>query len=118
MNAIAQIGRPYRYGGASPAEGFDCSGLVEYVFERAGLRVPRDTRGQIEAVRPVSRSELQAGDLVFFRIGRKKLHVGIVVDGGRMVHAPSAGGRVELVSLDAPYWARHFSRGGTLLTRL
>jgi cell wall-associated NlpC family hydrolase len=118
MDAIAQIGRPYRYGGASPREGFDCSGLVEYVFNRAGLRVPRDTRGQIAAVRSVERSELQAGDLVFFRVGRKKLHVGIVVDDGRMVHAPSTGGRVEIVSLDSPYWARRFRSGGTLLGRI
>lgn len=118
MNAIAQIGRPYRYGGASPGEGFDCSGLVEYVFDRAGLQVPRDTRGQIAAVRRVSRSELRAGDLVFFRLGRRRLHVGIVVDGGRMVHAPSSGGRVEIVSLDSPYWAGRFSGGGTLLGRI
>jgi len=118
MNAIAQIGRPYRYGGASPDRGFDCSGLVEYVFGRVGLRVPRDTRSQIAAAHSLTRRQLQPGDLVFFRTGRGQLHVGILVEQGRMVHAPSSGGAVEIVSVDSPYWARRFSGGGTLFGRI
>jgi len=116
MNAIALIGRPYRYGGASPDRGFDCSGLVEYVFGRVGLRVPRDTRGQIAAARSLSRARLRPGDLVFFKTGWRQLHVGILVEDDRMVHAPSSGGAVEIVSLDSPYWSRRFGGGGTFLS--
>jgi len=115
INAIAQIGAPYRYGGASPASGFDCSGLVQYAHLAAGIKVPRITREQQSAAHSVSRSRLQPGDLVFFKLPRGQYHVGILVEDGRFVHAPSSGKQVKITKLDTPYWRKRFSGGGTFL---
>jgi len=109
FRAIGLVGTPYRYGGNTPAGGFDCSGLVGYVFrESAGLALPRTT-GQIAAFRApkVERKRLVAGDLVFFGT-RKVNHVGIYVGDGRFVHAPSTGGTVRLDRLDGSYWDDHY----------
>lgn len=104
------IGRPYRAGGASPASGFDCSGLVQYGFRQAGAKVPRDTASQRRASRPVRASELRRGDLLFFdQEGRKNSHVGIYLGRGMFVHAPSSGKTVRSDRLDSPYWKKHLS---------
>lgn len=105
FRALGLVGTPYRYGGNTPAGGFDCSGLVGYVFkDAAGLALPRASRdiGAIDAPR-VSRPHLAPGDLVFFGRGAIN-HVGIYVGEGRFVHAPNAGGTVRLDALDGPYW--------------
>ena len=116
FRAIGLVGTPYRYGGNTPAGGFDCSGLVGYVFrESAGLALPR-TSSQIAAFRAprVARKRLVAGDLVFF--GKRKVnHVGIYVGDGRFVHAPSAGGTVRLDRLDGAYWVDHYLYAKRLL---
>lgn len=102
--ALDMIGKPYRYGGASP-RGFDCSGLVYYSFRRAGIEVPRTTTEQYRQSEHLKLANLQPGDLLFFRISRRKpSHVGIYVGGGRFVHAPSSGKRVAYASLGDPYW--------------
>jgi cell wall-associated NlpC family hydrolase len=106
-SATAMIGQPYRWGGAEPG-GFDCSGLVEYATNSAGLHLPRTAREQMGAGVPVARSDVQAGDLVFMHLERKELHVGIALDKGRFVHAPSRGGRVRIDSLNANPYARAF----------
>lgn len=109
--AVQMVGRAYRTGGASPARGFDCSGLVQFSYARAGVRVPRSTEEQLEASRPVSRSSLRPGDLLFFdQDGRSDSHVGIYLGGGRFVHAPSSGKRVRVDRLDSPYWQAHLSQ--------
>jgi len=111
--ALDLLGTPYRYGGRSPREGFDCSGFVQYIHRQAGIAVPRTTRAQYNASRPVSRRRLQPGDLVFFRIdGRRISHVGIYLGEGRFIHAPSSGKRVSTARLDDPYWRRHYSGAG------
>ena len=115
INAIAQIGTPYRYGGASPATGFDCSGLVHYTHHAAGISIPRVTRDQERSARKVRTSRVQPGDLVFFKTGWRQYHVGIVVDDGRFVHAPSDGKQVQITQLDNPYWSRRLSRAATFL---
>lgn len=115
INAIAQIGAPYHYGGASPGLGFDCSGLVHYAHLAAGIKVPRVTKAQKKSARSVARSRIQPGDLVFFKIGWGKYHVGIVVDDGRFVHAPSHGKQVQITQLDNPYWNKRFTRAATFL---
>jgi cell wall-associated NlpC family hydrolase len=115
INAIAQIGTPYRYGGTSPKTGFDCSGLVQYTHGAAGIRVPRVTGEQKKSARKLGRSRVQPGDLVFFRIGWGKYHVGIMVDEGRFVHAPSSGKKVQITRLDDPYWRERFSAAATFL---
>ena len=110
VRAISLVGTPYRYGGNTPAGGFDCSGLVGYVFlDAAGLRLPRGTSQLMDLPsRRVSRDDLQPGDLVLFT-PEGGGHVGIYVGEGRFVHAPSSGGTVRMDRLDSPYWARIYS---------
>ncbi len=115
MGALAQIGTPYRYGGANPDQGFDCSGLVQYAHLNAGIRVPRATDAQKNSSIKIRKSRRQAGDLVFFRIGFRTYHVGILVDDERFVHAPSAGKHVRLSRLDNPYWSKRLSTTSTFL---
>lgn len=100
----------YRYGGHTPDTGFDCSGLVRYVYRHAlGLVLPHRARLQYKMGRHVARDQLQPGDLVFFRTdGRHVSHVGIYLDHGRFIDAPSAGQVVQVDSLDNPYWSDHY----------
>lgn len=93
--ARRQLGTPYAWGGASPS-GFDCSGLVAYVYGRLGIEVPHNAAAQFRVGRPVPVGKLEPGDLVFFHgLG----HVGIAVGDGRYIHAPQSGRRVEFASL-------------------
>ena len=110
LRALGLVGTPYRYGGNTPEGGFDCSGLVGFVYrDVAGLQLPRTTAGLMELrARHVDRDELQPGDLVLFTPGGSG-HVGIYVGEGRFVHAPSTGGTVRMDYLDTPYWARAYA---------
>lgn len=116
--AIAEqmIGKPYRYGGSSP-RGFDCSGLVQYSYTQAGYSVPRESIKQYQTSRDVKMSELQAGDLLFFRINGKISHVGIFIEKDRFIHAPSSGKKVVYGSLTNPYWRAHFVKAGRVEKR-
>lgn len=115
QTARAQIGTPYRYGGASPA-GFDCSGLVMYVYRKNGIDLPRTATDQYLEGRRISKRNLQPGDLVFFRIsGNGISHVGIYAGRGKFIHAPKPGKRVSFASLNNPYWARHFCGAASYL---
>jgi murein DD-endopeptidase len=106
--ALSMLGKPYRYGGSTP-RGFDCSGLVNYSFGQAGVRVSRETSTLRRQAALVRASALRRGDLVFFdQEGKKYSHVGIYLGNGRFVHAPSSGGKVRTDSLEADYWRRHF----------
>jgi peptidoglycan DL-endopeptidase CwlO len=99
--AIAEqyLGVPYRWGGASPS-GFDCSGLVMYVFSQVGVSLPHSSYSQYGMGSPVSRDQLQPGDLVFFDgLG----HVGIYVGGGSFIHAPHTGDVVKISSISGWY---------------
>jgi cell wall-associated NlpC family hydrolase len=109
--ALQQVGSAYRYGGATPA-GFDCSGLVQYSYAEAGKKVPRTTGQLWDFARVVDYADLQAGDLLFFRIDGKMSHVGIYLGGERFVHAPSTGRTVAVESLDAEYYRRALVRAG------
>ena len=120
IRAIGLVGTPYRYGGNTPEGGFDCSGLVAYVFREAtGLQLPRSTREQIAyPARSIGRDDLRPGDLVFFNPrGGRVSHIGIYVGEGRFVHAPSSGGTVRLDELDSDYWRRAFVSGKRLLAQ-
>lgn len=94
------LGVKYVYGGTSPS-GFDCSGLVQYVLRKQGISVPRSSGAQFGSGVSVSRSELQPGDLVFFKSGGSISHVGIYVGGGRMIHSPRTGKTVCYTSIDS-----------------
>lgn len=111
QRALALLGTPYRWGGSSPDSGFDCSGLVGYVFRNAlGIELPRVSREMAKAGEPVAdRASLTAGDLVFFsRTGGEVDHVGIYVGEGRFVHAPRTGRDVTVSDLDTGYWSEKF----------
>lgn len=99
------INTPYQYGGNSP-RGFDCSGLIQYTYQKLGINIPRTTQAQLKQISPVKLSHIQPGDLIFFRLsGRKVSHVGLYIGDNQMIHAPSGGKRVSYASLDASgYW--------------
>ncbi len=104
--ALLYQGVPYRNGGTDPASGFDCSGLVWYVYARHGRQVPRTVAELFRAGVEVDPADLEAGDLVFFDIsGRGPSHVGIALGGDRFVHAPNSRGEVRVERLEASYWA-------------
>jgi len=100
--AARYLGVPYVWGGASPA-GFDCSGLVTYVYAQLGVSLPHYTVSQWDATLPISTSDVQPGDLVFFDgLG----HVGIYIGGGQFIHAPHPGTVVQIGDLSG-YWSAH-----------
>jgi cell wall-associated NlpC family hydrolase len=94
--AYRELGKPYVWGAAGP-NGFDCSGLTMYVWARAGVSLPHSAAAQYGAGTPVSRADLQPGDLVFF--GSPIYHVGIYVGGGNMIEAPHTGDVVKVMPL-------------------
>lgn len=112
--AKRMLGTPYRYGGASPERGFDCSGLVYYSFKQAGMNAPRTTRTLYRNAFAVEPTALRQGDLLFFRIEGKVSHVGLYVGGKAFVHAPSSGKAVSYASLDNPYWRKRLVKAGRL----
>lgn len=102
--ALALRGVPYRLGGTD-TRGFDCSGLVQYVFALHGLGVPRVVRDQVRLGWPVRLDALEPGDLVFFETdGSAISHVGIAIGGDQFVHAPNARGVVRISRLTSGYW--------------
>ena len=99
--ALQAVGVPYRWGGESPASGFDCSGLVRWAYARVGVDVPHNSYALWAFGRPVERARVQAGDvLVFSGLG----HVGLYIGRGRMVHAPYSGKTVEVVELGSSHY--------------
>ncbi len=109
--ALQQVGVPYRYGG-STSSGFDCSGLVQFSYHRAGKSVPRTTGQLWSATSTVHRAELQAGDLLFFSIEGKMSHVGLYIGDHQFVHAPSTGRTVTVAKLTSPFYSSAFIRAG------
>ena len=111
IRALSLVGTPYRYGGNTPQTGFDCSGLVGYVYRDVlDLRLPR-TSSELAAVQgpKIPETRLATGDLVFFGTRGNVSHVGIYVGEGRFVHAPNSGGTVRLDYLDGYYWRDHYT---------
>ena len=107
IHALGLVGTPYRYGGNTPDSGFDCSGLIGYVYKsRAGVAPPRTVAQLGGFGQAVDSSDLRTGDLVIFGAGRNPTHAGIYVGEGRFVHAPSTGGTVRLDQLASNYWSK------------
>jgi cell wall-associated NlpC family hydrolase len=110
IHAMGLVGTPYRWGGNTPESGFDCSGLIGYVYRhRAGAAPPRTVAQLAGFGQPVDAEELRTGDLVIFGAS-PPTHAGIYVGEGRFVHAPSAGGTVRLDRLDSRHWSRQLTR--------
>ena len=118
FRAIGLVGTPYRWGGNTPAGGFDCSGLIDYIYRTAtGIKLPRTSHDMaaMDARKVRKMTQLASGDLVFFDIGGAISHVGVYVGKGRFVHAPNSGGTVRLDDIDGPYWGDHFAYGKRVL---
>lgn len=107
LEALGQIGRPYRYGGTTP-DGFDCSGLVQYVFRQAGMKLPRSARDQHEAGDEIDLDDAEPGDLLFYSFGSGIDHVAIYLGDGEAVHAPSTGKRVIVAPVAQAWWQDRF----------
>lgn len=115
--ALSQVGAPYRWGGHSPLTGFDCSGLVVYVYQQAlQLKLPRTTFAQARGGQPIDPQALRPADLVFFNtLGPAFSHVGIYIGNARFVHAPTSGSNVQIDRLHLPYWTGRFDGGRRLI---
>jgi cell wall-associated NlpC family hydrolase len=112
--SVAQqyLGTPYKWGGSSPSTGFDCSGLVQYAYGQAGVKLPRVAADQYNVGTPVDRNQLQPGDIVFFKDSSGYVHhEGLYLGGGKFLHAPHTGDVVKISSLDEPYYAGQFAGG-------
>ena len=108
--ALGAIGVPYRMGGSDPKVGFDCSGLVNYVYRKTlGMTLPRTSRQLAGVGAAIEREELRPGDLVFFNTrGAPNSHVGIYLGDSRFIHAPRARTLVRIDSLEDPAYARRY----------
>ena len=113
MSAMNFLGVPYRRGGGSADQGFDCSGFTRHVFEHSlGLLLPRraDQQAGDSSLAKVQREELRPGDLVFFNTMRRAFsHVGIYVGDGKFIHSPRAGGEVRIEDMRQAYWSKRFN---------
>jgi cell wall-associated NlpC family hydrolase len=111
IHALHALGVQYRYGGRSPETGFDCSGLITHVFERAwGILLPPGTEALSKVGTPIKLRQLEPGDLVFYNTRNKPYsHVGIYLGDGRFLHAPRPGARVRVESVQTPYWRTRFN---------
>lgn len=117
--ARAQIGRPYVWGGASPATSFDCSGLVQWTYGQLGLKLPRTAQQQFNATARVSRSDLQPGDLLFFANTYPSFepitHVGIYIGDGQMINAPTVGAYIREEAAFSGFWGAHYASAGRVV---
>jgi cell wall-associated NlpC family hydrolase len=107
--ALQFRGTPYRSGGTEPEGGFDCSGLVHYIFARYGIAVPRDVRSQYQVGSRIDNADIQPGDLLFFETeGGGASHVAIAISSHQFVHAPNSRGVVRVEMLTSDYWSSRY----------
>lgn len=111
VHAMQAVGVKYRYGGRSPETGFDCSGLITHIFERAwGVLLPPGTEALSKVGKAVRAKDMQPGDLVFYNTRNKPYsHVGIYLGDGRFLHAPRPGAKVRVESVETGYWRARFN---------
>jgi cell wall-associated NlpC family hydrolase len=111
IRAMGLIGIQYKYGGNSPENGLDCSGLVRYVFkESRGATLPRTSEEISRIGQNVESHDLQPGDLVFYQTLRHAFsHVGIYLGDNKFIHSPAAGGAIRIESMDLAYWKKRFN---------
>ena len=112
--SLTLVGKPYRFGGNNP-QGFDCSGLVQYSYSLAGVDLPHGTSHLRRLSRPISQSQLQRGDILFFnQEGKKSSHVALYLGDDRFIHSPSSGKNVYIASFTDTYWRQHFTEARRL----
>ncbi|MDB5825451.1 MAG: NlpC/P60 family protein [Herminiimonas sp.] len=111
MRAMGLVGIQYKYGGNSPENGLDCSGLVRYVFkESRGANLPRTSEEISRVGQNVESHDLQPGDLVFYQTLRHAFsHVGIYLGDNKFIHSPASGGAIRIESMDLAYWKKRFN---------
>ncbi|MCL1915490.1 MAG: C40 family peptidase [Desulfovibrionaceae bacterium] len=112
--ARSQTGVPYRLGGTTPQKGFDCSGLVYWVYKQYGISVPRLAKAQASSGRQVNSADLKPGDIVAFRINGA-YHTGIYSGNGNFIHSPRTGSRVREENLRNGYWSKRFIGGRRMI---
>lgn len=117
FQAFSLVGTPYRYGGSDRSSGFDCSGMVQYVYQQATqTALPRTARDIAASGHNISKQQLKSGDLVFFNTGSGMYsHVGIYLGKQEFLHAPSSNGTIGIARLDNPYFAQRFTGARTFL---
>lgn len=110
LYSLGLVGTNYRFGGKNPEQGFDCSGMVSYVYQQAaGINLSGSAANIARQGKPVVKSDMRPGDLVFFNtMNRAFSHVGIYIGDGRFVNAPSTNGKVRIDRLDNRYYAQRF----------
>lgn len=113
LQAMGMLGIHYKYGGNTPENGLDCSGLVRHIFKEAwGTVLPRTSEEISRVGEHIKKEDLQPGDLVFYNtLKRGFSHVGIYLGDRKFIHSPSAGGQVRIESMDIGYWKKRFNGG-------
>ena len=119
LHSMSLIGTPYKWGGSTTSTGFDCSGMIQFVYKNAlGVSLPRTARDMAAASRKIPDSRLKAGDLVFFNTGGadKYSHVGLYIGNGEFIHAPSSGKTIKTEKLSSPFYAKNYLGAHTFFT--
>ena len=119
LHSMGLIGTPYKWGGSTTSTGFDCSGMIQFVYKNAlGISLPRTARDMAAARRKIPDSRLKAGDLVFFNTGgaNKYSHVGLYIGNGEFIHAPSSGKTIKTEKLSSPFYAKNYLGAHTFFT--
>ena len=111
LRALGFVGVPYRWGGTTPEAGFDCSGLIRYIYEQmTGRPLPYNAYGLARIAQAIDDSELQPGDLVFFHtLSEPFSHVGIYLGESRFLHAPRSGSTVRISDMNNRYWTSRYN---------
>ncbi|POZ64067.1 C40 family peptidase [Chromobacterium alticapitis] len=117
LYTIGLLDGGYRFGGKNPEAGLDCSGMVSYIYQNAiGIRLPHNAAQIANLARPISDSQRQVGDLVFFNtMGRPFSHMGIYIGDGKFVHAPRSNSTIRVARLDNVYFAPRYEGARTVL---
>ena len=119
LHSMSLVGTPYKYGGSSSATGFDCSGMIQYVYQNAlGVSLPRTARDMAAASRSIAPARLKTGDLVFFNTSGSNpySHVGLYIGNGEFIHAPSSGKTIQTEKLAKPFYAKNYLGAHTFFT--
>jgi cell wall-associated NlpC family hydrolase len=111
--AVSQLDKYYSYGSQDKYQGFDCSGLAQYSYNEAGIKIPRTVKLQYDSAQKIQKGELKPADLVFFTTyAPGATHVGIYIGNGKFIHAPTTGKKVDISELKNVYWEKAFITGG------